>query len=147
MATCHNCGKPLHDKFCTFCGAPARQASSRAVNNGGICACWAMLCGGGTGARQPDDAYVELNDDSNHRYRQTKTSLIGQAAEEHLIPPADLHIDLADELGKGASAKVYRGRYQEQEVAVKVMGGDEYDEEFKHELRIIIRLQHPNILK
>ena len=56
-------------------------------------------------------------------------------------------IEIGDELGKGASAKVYRGRYQEQEVAVKVMGGDEYDEEFKHELRIIIRLQHPNILK
>jgi serine/threonine protein kinase len=66
---------------------------------------------------------------------------------KHMIRPDELEIDLNNELGAGTSARVYKGIFQGQEVAVKVMSGDDFDEEFKHELRIISKLQHPNILR
>lgn len=73
------------------------------------------------------------------------------------MDPRELQVKADGLLGQGAFGSVYRGIYQGQEVAIKVLShvqvaGDplmhEKDvEAFRHELRLLSQLSHPNIVR
>ncbi|XP_004309028.1 PREDICTED: serine/threonine-protein kinase HT1-like [Fragaria vesca subsp. vesca] len=85
----------------------------------------------------------------NHKVRAMEFEI--QRTQEWAIDPATLVIN-KEAFARGAFASVHKGRYQDQEVAVRILdwGEDEggfLQTDFQREISIWYKLQHPNITK
>ncbi|VDB84662.1 unnamed protein product [Peniophora sp. CBMAI 1063] len=81
---------------------------------------------------------------------QALTRLTLKQGDELKVPSWTItrhEIEIEKKIGIGFSSDVYRGRFQSQVVAIKILTAASPREFFVREINIWIRLQHPNVLK
>ena len=84
--------------------------------------------------------------------RATTLKQILPSGDSWNVPRGEVTIFRDKEIGRGASGLVVEGRYQNQRVAVKqihqdILYNSAIVDEFKREVRIMVSIQHPNLVR
>ena len=103
--------------------------------------------------RELERRLEEVNlSDGGEEHRATTLKQILPSGDSWNVPRDGVTIFRDKEIGRGASGLVVEGRYQNQRVAVKqihqdILYNSAIMNEFKREVRIMVSIQHPNLVR
>ena len=103
--------------------------------------------------RELERRLEEVNlSDGGEEHRATTLKQILPSGDSWNVPRGEVTIFRDKEIGRGASGLVVEGRYQNQRVAVKqihqdILYNSTIMDEFKREVKIMVSIQHPNLVR
>ncbi|EGD73831.1 TK protein kinase [Salpingoeca rosetta] len=146
VCRCPSCNRPLLDSLCVcgaLCSIPSSASISKASSHTHLnadAATASSSLGGGGG----DGDLINLNPEPELH------SLYRDDARTHLLRPfllSSSDVRIGRVLGKGRTARVHVGQYQEGRVAIKACRHRSRYDSLLHEAMVLATLDHDNVLK